>query len=71
MDAIIDAPISLNDIRALRAEAAEAGDLAQVDLCDKVLFLDDGTAEYARARRLCEEAIKDARAQHQEACDAG
>ncbi len=71
MDAIIDALISLNDIRALRAEAAEAGDLDQVDLCDKVLFLDDGTPEYARARRLCEAAIKSARAQRQDECDAG
>lgn len=61
MNTTTDTTISLNDIRSLRADAAEAGDDEMVDLCDRALFLDDGTEGYARALSACEQAIKSAR----------
>ena len=49
--------ITTADIRALRDEAGEAGDLSQVAVCDRAL---DGDQD---ARAECERVILDARAQ--------
>lgn len=58
--------ITDDQIRALQAEAAEAGDLEQVDLCRLALGITPTIAwnltPYA-ARIRCADAINDARAQ--------
>lgn len=51
-------PIELNNIDDLLDEAAAAGDQEQVSLCQRALSGDVG------ARKKCETAIDDARAQH-------
>ena len=50
-------PVTDTQIEQLRTEAATAGDLEQVALCDRAL---DGDAS---ARERCERAIEAARAQ--------
>lgn len=50
------AEIDADDIRALRAEAAQAGDSGMVALCDRAIAGDTA------ARRDCCDAIEDARA---------
>lgn len=48
--------LTTDQIRQLRTEAGQAGDLSQVALCDKALAGDEA------ARRECAEVISDAEA---------
>ena len=50
--------VTMADIRALRSEAASAGDTKQVKLCDRAL-----RGKYAALEACCR-VIRDARAQH-------
>ena len=66
--------VTATQIRALRCEALEAGDYAQVGTCDRALTLDDDTVDQdghlialsemsqKAARGLCADAISAARA---------
>lgn len=53
--------ITDEQIEQLRTEAAQAGDMVQVALCDAAL--DDSDPSSDAAREKCEEAIRRARAQ--------
>jgi hypothetical protein len=53
--------ITAQDILDLRAEAAEAGDLDMVRICDQALDTND--VDMYEARAECERVIEEARAQ--------
>jgi hypothetical protein len=56
-------PVYSEDVRKLRSEAAQAGDLRMVAICDLALdHSDDSPVAYA-AWDECERVIRDARAQ--------
>lgn len=58
-----DTNITNDQITKLALEAALAGDLEQVRLCDRALGIAGATdQEIAEARRKCAEAIAEARA---------
>ena len=54
--------ITRAQIEALRAEAAEAGDLRQVEWCDAALLPLCGLGARRTARQVCADAINDASA---------
>jgi hypothetical protein len=55
--------IHAEDVRRLRSEAARAGDMAMVAVCDRALDIADDSPEGYAAWDECERVIREARTQ--------